>query len=415
MKKIIFKVSTEKNSSIASLIKEVNKISCRLCIDLENGFVEVENVNDTMIDSVIELINNYYTILGIEINNTFEENAEEITEKEPTILEPQSKDDLIIKKVEFENEYVENRINSFLKTAYWAMYSKHATEKEIGDYILTCMSEISMKYSSNPLIEFSIGDIVDVNYGSHLPGEIIGGHVTAIVCNILNENMAYVVPITQLKSTINSPSYLSINLSKDTLYNIEHYKGNTILLDKGKYVRIERFNCVVGKVKSEFFSKVLHQLASTFDFTNCLTQINKDDINLSTEDPINKSTERFSVKKIGGEEAALLELIGFAFDKLDSSKTVEEQIESFLTDIGMTTTEKMVTQSFIIACDIKKINYENIILRLHEEFPKEKEEIIKNVLKETFKNWLEKYPTLSERCPKISLMAILKVFAKRFA
>lgn len=111
----------------------------------------------------------------------------------------------------------------------------------------------------------------------------------------------------------------------------------------------------------------------------------------------------------------MLEAIGFAFDKLDASKPVGEQIESFLTDIGMTTTERMVTQSFIIACDIKKINYENVLLGLHEEFPKVKEEIIKNILKEAFKNWLEKYPTLAEKCPKISLMAVLKVFAKKFA
>ena len=122
-----------------------------------------------------------------------------------------------------------------------------------------------------------------------------------------------------------------------------------------------------------------------------------------------------TAKKVSGEEAALREVIGFAFDKLDASKTVREQVESFLTDIGMTTTERMVTQSFIIACDIKKINYENVLLGLHKEFPEVKEEIIKNILKEAFKNWLEKYPTLAEKCPKISLMAILKVFAKKFA
>lgn len=100
--------------------------------------------------------------------------------------------------------------------------------------------------------------------------------------------------------------------------------------------------------------------------------------------------------------------------KLDASKKVEEQVESFLIEIGMITTERMVTQAFIIACDIKKINYENVILGLHEQFPKVKEEIIKNILKEAFKNWLKKYPTLAEKCPKISLMSVLKVFAKRF-
>lgn len=474
MKKITFKVSTQKEGSVVSLIKEVNKISCRIYLDIENGYVTVENVNDTMIDAVIELVDNYYTILGVDIDNTFEETTavqvapvvvessadttadaveetveettEVVAEKQPTVLEPQSEDDLIIKKVEFENECVENRINSFLKTAYWAMYNRRATEKDIGEYILTCMSEISMRYSSKPVIEFSIGDIVDVNYGTHLPGEIIGGHVHAVVCNILNEDMAFVLPITKAKTDIQAQDYLLMDAPQDATYEDESYKGGTVLLDKGKYVRVERFHCVKGKTKPEFFAKLLHQLASTFDFTGCLTEAVEDDSDLpftmgettdeiveiptttdetadevvetltATDDADTKVTKsKTTAKKVGGEEAALLEAIGFAFDKLDTSKSVEEQVESFLTDIGMTTTERMVTQSFIIACDIKKINYENVLLGLHEEFPKVKEEIIKNILKEAFKNWLEKYPTLAEKCPKISLMAVLKVFAKKFA
>ena len=123
MKKITFKVSTQKDCSIVSLIKEVNKICCRIYIDLKNGYVTVENVNDTMIDSIIELVDNYYTILGVEIDNTFEEintpatvesdnditnnivkevsneTTEVVVEKQPTFVGPQSEDDLIIKNL----------------------------------------------------------------------------------------------------------------------------------------------------------------------------------------------------------------------------------------------------------------------------------------------------------------------------
>lgn len=464
MKKITFKVSLPQEGSVVSLIKEVNKISCRIYLDLENGYVTVENVSDTMIDTVIALVDNYYTILGVDIDNTFEENTEnqvapvvedsianitddavdetveEVTEKtaevvfqkQSTALEPQSENDLIIKKVEFRNELVENQINSFLKTAYWAMYNRKATAKDINKYILTCMAEISMKFSSKPIIEFSIGDIVDVNYGSHLPGEIEGGHVHAIVCNVLNAYIAYVVPITKAKSFSSSISYLSMNAPQDATYNNEYYKGGTVLVDKGQYVRAERFNAVMGRTNPEFFEKLLHQLASAFDFTNCITATVEDDSDLSltmgetTEEVVETATAtkktannlvktKTPAKKVGSEKSALLEIIGFAFDKLDSSKKVEEQIESFLNDIGMTTTEKMVTNSFIIACDIKKINYENVILGLHKLFPTVKEEIIKNILKEAFKNWLDKYPTLAEKCPNVSLMAVLKLFAKKFA
>ena len=99
---------------------------------------------------------------------------------------------------------------------------------------------------------------------------------------------------------------------------------------------------------------------------------------------------------MGDEESALLNVIGNSLEKLNRTKTVEEQVETFLADIGMATTERMVTQSFVIACDIKKINYENVILELHNMFPKEKENIIKSILKENFKKWLDVHSELVE-------------------
>lgn len=118
MKKITFKVSTKKEGSVVSLIKEVNKISYRIQIDLENGFVAVENVEDTMIDSIIELVDLYYTISSVNIDNTSDgsisvETSQSVTvvdepklevtveenakpENKPTVVEPQSEDDLII-------------------------------------------------------------------------------------------------------------------------------------------------------------------------------------------------------------------------------------------------------------------------------------------------------------------------------
>lgn len=486
MKKLTFKVSSPKDRSIVSLIKEVNEFSCRIYLDLENGLVTVENVNSTMIDDVIELVDNYYTILGVDIDNTSEEPSDEqnipavsetvkqhvvekTTVEEPdvqepvktadenqhTVLEPQSEDDLIIKKVEFQNEYVENRINNFLKTAYWALYNKQATEKEIGDYILTCMSEISMRYSAKPIIEFSIGDIVDVNYGSHLPGEIMGGHVHAIVCNILNDEMAYVIPITKARMDITSQSYLIFNAPEDATYDNESYTGGTAIIDKGKYVRAERFNSVIGKTKPAFFEKLLYQLASTFDFTGSLIEPINEVVETSslvedatnevaedtcvTEDATNEVSGKASLvvestsgedsekhikavqetksptRKVGGVELALLEIIGPSLDKLNKSKSIKEQVEDFLDEIGMHATTKIIAQSFVIACDIKKISYESVILELRMLNPSIREDIIKITLQETFKGWLEQHPTLAEKCPKISFMSLLKVFAKKFS
>lgn len=446
MKKLTFKVSSQKDGSFISLIKEVDKISCRISFDFENGFVSVENVNDIMIDSVIELVNNYYSIVGVDIDNTLEnstenpiaaiatesisdvpsntvETDETVIETEPTILEPQTEDDLIIKKFEFQNDYLEELINKYVRTISWAMFKMNISEKEVADYIYTAMHEISMRYNKKGCIDFSIGDIVDCSYGVHLPGEINGGHVAAIVCHISYDSMAYLVPITKQQTDIVSHSYLTFNAPKDVVYENDYYKkGGTALLDKGKYVRAERFNAVIGKTTPAFFEEILRKLANTFDFTKNFEERVEEEIELpltttetSDDTTTNKVEQSENPTKKYNAEDTLQEVIGFAFDKLDPSKKVKDQVENFLADIGMVSNEKMITQSFVIACDIKKIKYDNVILRLHEEFPEMNEKTIKNTLKETFKYWLEKYPTLAEKCPKISIMAILKLFAKKFA
>ena len=178
MKKITFKVSAKKGESVVSLIKKVNKISCRVQIDLENGFVTAENVEDSTIDSIIELIDQYYTISNVNIENTSDEStlaenshkdkleveAEKTAKHEnkpPTVVAPQSEENLIIQKVKFRDKYIEGLINKFVKTAYWAMYRMNIPSNEIGDYILTSISEISMRYNNKGCIEYSVGDIVD--------------------------------------------------------------------------------------------------------------------------------------------------------------------------------------------------------------------------------------------------------------
>lgn len=436
MKKLTFKVSTKKEGNIVALIKAIDKINCRIQLDIENGFVTVENVNDTMIDTVIELINNNYILLGVDIDNNVDSDvnvpaveettavstkSESASLQKPTInnIEPQSEDDLIIKKVEFENKYVEQLINKLLRTVYWAMFTMKVSEKDIERYIYTSISEISMRYNNKPIVPCSIGDVVDCNYGEHIPGEINGGHVGAIVCNITNEKMVYLIPITKVTENIVSRSYLTVNVPDDITYSEKRYTGGTALLDKSKYVRSERINEVIGKTSPEFFAKVLYKLATTFDFTGTnLIEEQQDTEKAITEktsfEEVYKNTEtKPKGKNTSNAQNALLDAIGFALDKLDSSKKPEEQVDSFLTDIGMPINEEMVRQSFVIACDIKKITYENVILELHNMNPKVKENIIMVTLKENFKKWLEQYPELAKKCPKISFMSVLKIFAKR--
>ena len=474
MKKLTFKVSSQKDNSFVSLIKSVDTISCRISFDFENGLITVENVNDVMIDSVIELINTYYTIVGVDIDNIIEDNTENpipliaaksisdvssntietdetSVKNNPTVLEPQTEDDLIIKKVEFQNKYLEELINKYVRTLSLAMFQMNISKKEIGSYIYSSINEISMRYTKKDCISFSIGDVVDCCYGIHLPGEINGLHVSAIVCDIYYNSMVYLVPITKVQTDLDSHSYLTLRVPEDVVYENIYYKGGTALLDKAKYVRIERLNSVIGKTTPAFFEKILKKLASTFDFTKNSVKIVEEEskshlaitentakmvtksykpeedafkIVGSSDDNTNKKVEQFksSTKKHNTEDI-LQEVIGFALDKIDSSKKVDDQVENFLADIGMVSTEKMIIQSFIIACDIKKdayanvkrITYATVSHRLREKFPEEDYSFIDNALKEAFKDWLEKYPTLAEKCPKISIMSMLKLFAKKFA
>ena len=432
MKKMIFKVSYPKEGSVIALIKDVNKISCRLQLDIENGFVTVENVNDSMIDNVIELIDKYYTLLGVEIDNSVEsdvivptvEAATEASAQDEIVLEPeatvktlgpQTEEDLIIEKVEFENEYVKQLVNKFLRTAYWAMFKMDIPEREIGEFVWTSINEISMRYNKKDNIAFSVGDVVDCNYGAHLAGEINGGHVSAIVCNISATGMAYLVPITKVQENLTSRSFLTFTVPDDITYDTRDYVGGTVLLDKGKYVRPERFHEVIGKTSPEFFAKVLNQLASTFDFTDTNVEIETEPPEKTPKSNTTNAKTKSTNKKVIDVETALLEIVGTALDKLDSSKKVDEQVDSFLADIGMPTNARMIKQSFVIACDIRKITYENVILELHNMYPEINEDSIKASLKENFKKWLEQYPELAEKCPKLSLMSVLKVFSKRFA
>ena len=263
MKKLVFKIGQIKDDSMLPLIKEINKISCKIYIDLKKGVVAVEHVEENMLETIIGLVNGYFTISSVDIDNTIET---ETSDAEKTMaLEPDVSEDFVRK---VGNEYVDNKIDTLLRTAYWALYTRHANEKDVGDYIYACVSEISMRYSNKPIIEFDIGDIVDVNFGSGLPGEIYRNHVHAIVCDICDEGLAYIVPVTKIKTDLTSKSFISFDAPQDAIYYNDYFIGGTALADKARCVRTERFNCVVGKTKTDFFNKLLEMVPTAFDFRN---------------------------------------------------------------------------------------------------------------------------------------------------
>ncbi|MBQ3415752.1 MAG: hypothetical protein IJH39_10565 [Clostridia bacterium] len=384
MKKIVFNVEPREDLSFSTLAKEIDNISCKISIDLKNNVVTAEDIDNSAIDTVIGLISRHYTIFSVDIDNS----------EENTDVTPQPKEEPVT-TFTLKNEYVNNKLNNLAKSAHWAMLKKNAPERNIGEFIGTCTAEISMTYSSSNPIEFAIGDIIDVNFGVHIPGETSGGHVTSIVCNITADGtMAFVVPVFRVSDT--SDSYLPISVPKDTVDININSKNLTCVLDKGKYVRRERINSLIGHTTPEFFTMLLRKLASTFDFTN------KTEVSLAST-----ATEKTT------EKSVLAKIIGPSLDKVNPANSPSKEARRFLDEIGMPKSQ-LVTKSFAVACHIKKVNYENIITRIHKDYPNISESTIKRNLKENFKTWLKAYPEMEKQFPKISIMALVKMFSEKF-
>lgn len=68
MQKMKFNV-VPKEINMVALIKEINAIACKISIDMTNKTVTVENVADNVIETVINIIDKYYVITFVDIDN----------------------------------------------------------------------------------------------------------------------------------------------------------------------------------------------------------------------------------------------------------------------------------------------------------------------------------------------------------
>ena len=429
--KIAFSISSPVGEAIPKLIAKVSSFECRIQVDLNNGTIIASDVNPLMIENVIGAVENCFEITGVDIDTTdvvFKVEEPTIEEVENKVERPATADDLSFKKIEFQNDDVENQLNKLLKTIYWMMYKENVSADEIVKHLLTTETEIVMRFNANPYIRsVNVGDIVDCQYGTHLDSEISGEHVPALVCNII-DNTVFVIPIT--KQIIEGQFYLPFSGEKDVVYTEPNrYNEGTLLLDRGCYVGIKRLHDVIGKALPEFFDEVIEVLPEAYCFEN-LTSTNTSYDEESSEDVENVSknetvTENIEVElvsntttkdfsKFENVEDALAELIGESIHALDKNFDLEPQLDDFLTTIGMSN-ETLIKQAFVVACKIKKVNYESILIELRKQNPSQKENEIKQALKDAFKTWISNnYPTIIEQFPKISIMSLLKFFSKNF-
>lgn len=450
---LTLKATLKENANMSKLVKQMCSLKCRIKVDSENGNISIVEMDDNSIESVIDSISEAFNITGVDIVPTVV-----IPEPEKPVV---TEDSIEFEKVEFRDADVEEQVNKLMRVMYWAMYFAKAKSRDICQYLMTTSDEISMKYNSKEPVKCEVGDIVDCNYGSHLKKEISGGHVHSIICDIDENGMLYVVPITKDKLYGEPEIYLPFSRDVDVTYSDSKFMGGTVLLKMGRYINNLRVRYVVGHVLPDFFNSLLKSLPSTVDFscnvdifnnskdklTEQMGDVQNDDSMLSFEEigeqenetiiegsgenvvenhiedvsgeDINQiSTEESKIKardkKVSAEDY-LTEIVSDALNTLNKSKSVEEQIDGFLDAIGFSKNEKIVRHSFISACVVKKIRYESIIIELHNTFPKLSEEIIKTTLNDEFKKWLAIHPEVKENYPKISIMVLLKIFAKKMA
>lgn len=447
------KISQKEGTSMSSLVKLMCSLKCRMKADTHKGELTIEGMDDNNIENVIDSIDEAFEIVGVDIVPTVE-----LPEPEEPVVTAES---LEIPKIEFSNKEVEDQANKLMRIVYWMIYSNKAQPRDMCQYLMSTCAEILMKYSPRELVKFSVGDIVVCNYGNHPNGEVSGGHVHAVVCDIEEDGSFYAAPITKHKIEGDQQKYLTFEHNIDVDYTESKYTGGTILLKKGKFICPERVQEVVGKARADFFGKLLAALPDTFrfshnDYAKKLSErygdVDNDDSMLCahsdalveavsaevisddrvTETPVEKTSgesmenltysdssnedmnegKSFSSTQKPSAEDYIAELLASSLANLDKSKSVEEQTDKFLNCIAFQSNEKIIKQSFIVACEVKKIGYESIILELRNVYPNIKEENIKAILREEFNKWLTLHPDVKEKYPKISFMVLLKVFAR---
>lgn len=124
--------------------------------------------------------------------------------------------------------------------------------------------------------------------------------------------------------------------------------------------------------------------------------------------------EKIESPKVNKEEEALLEIIGPALDKLDKNKPISEQVDNFMREIKMISHADLIKDALKNVCNIKKISYEFVVIKLRELNPTMSIYDIRDDLKQQFKYWLSQHPELAKKSSRINLMHLLKLFAKRF-
>ena len=286
------------------------------------------------------------------------------------------------------------------------MYYKKAKNDDICKYLKTVEKEIAMRYKPRIPVKFAVGDIVECDYGSHLQSEISGHYVHAIVCDIDEKGLIYAVPISKYHIEEDANKYLPFSSDVEVQYIESKFTGGTVLLKMGRYMHSQRVNKVVGHLSPEFFASLMKTLPITFDFSD----------NYGDEEEIFETMKKKHTKERKDPiKQYLTNVFSEAWNLLDKTKPVKEQVGEFLKTIGFENT-RIMQEAFIAAHEVKKVNFNSILIELHNQFPTMEEKELEKIIKNYFKRWLTtQHQDLKEKYSKISIVDFFKIFDEKLA
>ena len=167
---------------------------------------------------------------------------------------------------------------------------------------------------------------------------------------------------------------------------------------------------IIYNINDEIIDKLIKLVEENFE----ILWMQVDNTEKEQEEVKILKEEKAEFPKVNNEEEALLEVIGPALEKLDKNKPISEQVDNFMKEIEMISHANLIREALKNVCNIKKISYEFVVIKLRELNPTMSIYDIRDDLKQQFKFWLSQHPELAKKSCRINLMHLLKLFAKRF-
>lgn len=349
-------------------------------------------------------------------------------------------------KICFSDSKVDSIVNSIVGVLSAAVYRGNADIVDALRFLLGASLEISMQYNPIPtssLIAFSVGDVVECKFGTHVDGEISGMQVHSIVCDIQDDGTAYLLPITKQILDGDGRKYLLMRAHQDVNYYDTKFTGGTVLLRMGKYVRPERIRIIVGKTTPDFFQHLLSIFHDSMDFSCNLpskegtssSSLN-DGNNTMEEQPLSHAgnahsdggastvqpasegvfqdeVQKAHVKKVPFE-TYMQNLLEPILEQInDSSFSIEDKVAFLISELKFEDRLAVVHDAFVLSCEVPRVTWPSILAALSKIHRTADKETLKEIINLSYAQWLSQHPEISENYSNTSIMTMFKIFSQK--